>query len=260
MTTSTFYLSCSPKCSQKPPSLLHGTSVNGSWSNGELSKKNTSACKACINRISQWRAYHLFSLWWCASLLLVSEAQTPGWDVSLCVQVESVVCQCFPVYYPACQKNSGRDMRGKHSGELHPILFFFSRFFSPRDVSSQLKGYVSQHHFNVLTPQLWGVEIGKKHCRRAVLWCQWTPKVQHERGDFVYVRVYLLTTSPCCYSSVTSPKEMNNVQMGKHSLFAVHSDSIYFGSHSNVLFCSQISSNGFTVLSFRLFVHWVRSY
>lgn len=53
---------------------------------------------------------------------------------------------------------------------------------------------------------------------------------------------------------------MNNVQMGKHSLFAVHSDSIYFGSHSNVLFCSQISSNGFTVLSFRLFVHCILYY
>lgn len=50
----------------------------------------------------------------------------------LCVQVESVVCQCFPVYYPACQKNSGRDMRGIHSGELHPILFFFSIFFSSK--------------------------------------------------------------------------------------------------------------------------------
>lgn len=124
----------------------------------------------------------------------------------LCSGRVSVVCQCFPVYYPACQKNSGRDMRGIHSGELHPILFFFSLFFfPPRDVSSQLKGYVSQHHFNVLTPQLWGVEIGKKHCQRTVLWCQWTPKVQHERGDFVYVGVYLLTTSPCCYSSLTSP-------------------------------------------------------
>lgn len=49
----------------------------------------------------------------------------------LCSGRESVVCQCFPVYYPACQKNSGRDMRGMHSGELHPILFFFSlSFFS----------------------------------------------------------------------------------------------------------------------------------
>ena len=81
----------------------------------------------------------------------------------LCSGRESVVCQCFPVYYPACQKHSGRDMGGIHSGELHPILFSFSQFFIfPRDVSSQLKGYVSQHHFNVLTPQLWGVEIGGK--------------------------------------------------------------------------------------------------
>ena len=196
-----------------------------------------------------------FSLWWCASLLLVSEAQTPGWDVSLCAQVESVVCQCFPVYYPGLPRKQWGDMRGIHSGELHPILFFFFSFFSPpRDVSSQLKGYVSQHHFNVLTPQLWGVEIGKKHCHRKVLWRQWTPKVQHERGDFVYVRVYLLTTSPRCYSSLTSLWEMNNVQMGKHTLFAVHSDSIYFGSHRNVLFCSQISTNTFTVQSFFIFV------
>lgn len=80
----------------------------------------------------------------------------------LCSGRESVVCQCFPAYYPACQKNSGRDMRGIHSGELHPILFFFSLFISPSDVSSQLKGCVSQHHFNVLTPQLWGVETEKK--------------------------------------------------------------------------------------------------
>lgn len=58
----------------------------------------------------------------------------------LCSGRESVVCQCFPVYYPACQKNSGRDMRWIHSGELHPILFFSPLFFSPRDVSSQLKG------------------------------------------------------------------------------------------------------------------------
>lgn len=124
----------------------------------------------------------------------------------LCSGRESAVCQCFPVYYPACQKNSGRDMRGIHSGELHPILFFFSLFISPSDVSSQLKGYVSQHHFNVLTPQLWGVETGKKkHCQRMVLWCSWTPEVQHERGDFVYATVYLLTTSPRCYSSLTSP-------------------------------------------------------
>lgn len=63
---------------------------------------------------------------------------TPGWDVSLCAQVDSVVCQCFPVYYLACQKNSGKDMRGINSGELHPILFFFS-FLPPRDVSSELK-------------------------------------------------------------------------------------------------------------------------
>lgn len=142
------------------------------------------------------------------------------------------------------------------------ILFcfsFLSSFFSPpRDVSSQLKGYVSQHHLNVLTPQLWGVEIGKKHCQRKVLRCQWTPEVQHERGDFVYVRVYLLTTSPRCDSSLTSLSEMNNVQTGKHSLFAVHSDSIYFGSRSNVLLCSQISANTFAALSFRLFVRCVR--
>lgn len=146
-----------------------------------------------------------------------------------------------------------------HSVFLFSLLFFLS---PPRDVSSQLKGYVSQHHFNVLTPQLWGVEIGKKHCQHALLWCQWTPKVQHEKGDFVYVRVNLLTTSPCCYSSLTSPYEMNNVQMGKHSLFVVHSDSIYFGSPSNVLFCSQISEkkNRFTVLSFRWLSRCVRLY
>lgn len=60
----------------------------------------------------------------------------------------------FPVCYPACQKNSGGDMRGKHSGELHPILFFFSVSISPRDVSSHLKGCVSQHRFSVLTSQL----------------------------------------------------------------------------------------------------------
>lgn len=54
--------------------------------------KNTKAYEACINSTSQWRAYRLFSLRWCACLLLVSEAQTPGWDVSLCVQVESVLC------------------------------------------------------------------------------------------------------------------------------------------------------------------------
>lgn len=45
-------------------------------------------------------------------------------------------------------------MRGKHSGELHPILFFFSVFISPRDVSSHLKGCVSQRRFSVLTSQL----------------------------------------------------------------------------------------------------------
>lgn len=124
----------------------------------------------------------------------------------LCSGRESVVCQCFPVYYPGLPKKQWK----RHEGDTlwriasHSV-FLFSFFFSPRDVSSQLKGYVSQHHFNVLTPQLWGVEIGKKHCQRTVLWCQWTPKVQHERGDFVYVRVYLLTTSPCCYSSLTSP-------------------------------------------------------
>lgn len=53
---------------------------------------------------------------------------------------------------------------------------------------------------------------------------------------------------------------MNNVQMGKHSLFAVHSDSICFGSHSNVLFCSQKGTNRFTVLSFRFFAHRVIFY
>lgn len=46
----------------------------------------------------------------------------------------------------------------------------------------------------------------------------------------------LLTTSLHFYSSLTSPEEMNNLQMGKHALFVVHSDCVCFGSHSNVLF------------------------
>lgn len=128
-------------------------------------KKPISACKDFIHGINQLRADRSFSPWWCASLLLVSEAQTPGWNVSLCVQVERALCaSVFPVCYPACQKNSGGDMRGKYSGELHPILFFFSVFISPRDVSSHLKGCVSQHCFSVLTSQLWGAKIamGKK--------------------------------------------------------------------------------------------------
>lgn len=130
---------------------------------------------------------------------------TPGWDVSLCAQVESVVCQCFPVYYLACQKNSGKDMRGINSGELHPILFFFS-FLPPRDVSSELKELCFPTPFQCAdTPAVRCWNWQKKHCQRAALWCHWTPKVQHERADFVYVRVYLLTTSPCCYSSLTSP-------------------------------------------------------
>lgn len=62
-------------------------------------------------------------------------------------------------------------MRGKHSGELHPILFFFSVFISPRDVSSHLKGCVSQHRFSVLTSQLWGAKIatGRKK-KKKKLW------------------------------------------------------------------------------------------
>lgn len=172
MTTSIFYLSCTPspvhrlllKCFAKPPLLLHGTSLNCSWGNEELNT-NTSVCKACINSISQWTAYHVFSLWWCASLLLVSEAQTPGWDVSLCVQVERVLCASAFLCITQPAKNTVEETWGGiHSGELHPILFSFSPFFLfPRDASSQLKGYVSQHHFNVLTPQLWGVEIGGKN-------------------------------------------------------------------------------------------------
>lgn len=178
--------------------MFSEASIASSWqlhkcllSNRELGK-NTLVCKDCNHSINQWRAYHLFSPWWCASLLLVSEAQTLGWNVSLCVQVESALCaSAFLCITRPAKKNSGRDMRGIHSGELHPILFFFSLFISPGDVSSQLKGYISQHHFNVLTPQLWGVEIGKKkHCQRTVLWCQWTPEVQHERGDFVYVECF----------------------------------------------------------------------
>lgn len=133
----------------------------------------------------------------------------------------------------------------KHSGELHPILFFSSLLFLyTRDVSSQLKGCVSQHHFNELTPRLWGVEIGKKHCQRAVLWCQGTPKVQHERADFFIIIFFilcmwdgtLLTTSPLFYLLLTSPEEMNNLQMGKHALFVVHSDCICFLSHCVALF------------------------
>lgn len=156
-----------------------GNSIMAAEEKEKLAKKNNiSACKDFIHGINQLRADRSFFPWWCASLLLVSEAQTPGWNVSLCVQVERALCaSVFPVCYPACQKNSGRDMRGKHSGELHPILFFFSVFISPRDVSSHLKGCVSQHRFSVLTSQLWGAKIatGKKkkrnceNCQRLVV-------------------------------------------------------------------------------------------
>lgn len=130
---------------------------------------------------------------------------TPGWDVSLCAQVESVVCQCFPVYYLACQKNSGKDMRGINSGELHPILFFFS-FFTSKRCFFWVKRVVFPNTISMCWhPSCEVLKLAKKHCQRAALWCHWTPKVQHERADFVYVRVYLLTTSPCCYSSLTSP-------------------------------------------------------
>lgn len=198
-----------------------GNSIMAPEEKEKLAKKkpNISACKDFIHGINQLRADRSFSPRWCASLLLVSEAQTPGWNVSLCVQVERALCaSVFPVCYPACQKNSGGDMRGKHSGELHPILFFFSVFISPRDVSSHLKGCVSQHRFSVLTSQLWGAKIAtgkkKKETVKIVsvwwLWCPWTPEVQHEKGDFVYVGTYFQTPPRRC-SPLTSPSEMNNI-------------------------------------------------
>lgn len=110
-------------------------------------------------------------------------------------------------------------MRGKHSGELHPILFFFSVFISPRDVSSHLKGCVSQHRFSVLTSQLWGAKIatGKKTVKIVSvcwLWCPWTPEVQHEKGDFMYVGMYLQTNVAALLlitdSEMSAILELNN--------------------------------------------------
>lgn len=147
MTTSTFYLSRSPPVPPNVLRSLHHSSVAPLQMAPEVMEnlaENTSVCKACIDGISQWRAYRSFSLWWCASLLLVSEAQTPGWNVSLCVQVERVLCASAFLCITRPAKKTVEETWGGYTLEncipfCFSLLFFFF-FFSPRDVSSQLKG------------------------------------------------------------------------------------------------------------------------
>lgn len=175
--------------------MFSEASIASSWqlhkcllSNRELGK-NTLVCKDCNHSINQWRAYHLFSLWWCASLLLVSEAQTLGWNVSLCVQVESALCASafLCITRPAKKKQWKR-----HEGDTlwriasHSV-FLFSFYFSWRCFVSVKRLYFSTPFQCADTPTVRCWNWQKKHCQRTVLWCQWTPEVQHERGDFVYV-------------------------------------------------------------------------
>lgn len=159
---------------------------------------------------------------------------------------------------PACQKNSGGNIRGGYTLE-NCIPFCFSClffFFPPRDFASQLKGCVSQHYSNVLTPQLWAVKIGTKKnktsCQRMVLWCQWTLKVQHERGDLVYVGVHFLTPSPRCYSSLTLNPRRWIMANGQTFLVCCTLWQYLLCIAFYCLFCTQISTNALTVLSFCL--------
>lgn len=106
--------------------------------------KNTSVCKDCNHSRNQWRAYHLFSLWWCASLLLVSEAQTLGWNVSLCVQVESALCaNAF-----LCITRPAKKQWKRHEWDIlwriasHSV-FLFSFYFSWRCFVSVKRLYFS---------------------------------------------------------------------------------------------------------------------
>lgn len=154
-------------------------------------------------------------------------------------------------------------MRGKHSGELHPILFFFSFFFfAPRDVSSQLKGYISQHHFNVLTPQLWGVEIANKHCQCRVLSCQWTPKnydvKKKKKADFVYVGFIYRQRRRAVTHHRLHPRRWIICKWA--NILCLPCTLTVFALDHMAMFCFAVkwARNGFIVLSFTLFVHcWI---
>ena len=123
----------------------------------------------------------------------------------LCSGRESVVCQCFPVYYPACQKNSGRDMRWIHSGELHPILFFSPLFF----LSERCFVSVKRAMFLNTISMCWhpNCEVLKLAKNIVSARCCGASELQkyNMKGVILCMLVYLLTTSPCCYSSLTSP-------------------------------------------------------
>lgn len=125
MTTVCLYcsLAWSPKCFQKPYGTFTAPLQKRFLKKWKNWAKITSVCKACINSVSQWRSKHSFSLWWCASLLLISEAQPAGWDVSICAQVECCVPMLSFVLPILPEKQSKRHEEGCTLENCIPFCF-----------------------------------------------------------------------------------------------------------------------------------------